>query len=236
METTISKETPKIQGNLDSNFLKLIAILAMTLDHVGKSLFPEMIILQIIGRLAFPIFAYCIVVGCLYTHDFKKYILRLGLFAIISQPIYALRVSMTFQEYLQNLGLWNIFFTLILGALAVKTLEQKKWMMFVGVLAIVSIFNFDYGISGVLLMVFFYLFRQKPLLSILVTGCMLATPFLSGGEFSLFGWMIDIQGFATLALIPIFCQTHFNVKVSKYFFYVYYPAHLLAIYLIGLFL
>lgn len=80
---TISKEGLRIQGNLDTSFLKIIAIFAMTLDHVGKALFPEMIMLQIIGRIAFPILAYCIVVGCLYTHDFKKYIMRLGLFAMI---------------------------------------------------------------------------------------------------------------------------------------------------------
>lgn len=208
----------------------------MTLDHVGKSFFPEMIILQIIGRIAFPIFAYCIVVGCLYTHDFKKYIMRLGLFAIISQPIYVLRLSENLETYIQNFTLWNIFFTLILGALAVKSLEQKKWVGLISVLLIVSLFNFDYGINGVALMLVFYIFRQKPLLSILISGMLLGLHALSGGSLSLFGLMIDIQGFAVLALIPIFWRTHFNIKVNKYFFYVYYPAHLLVICLIKLFI
>lgn len=71
------------------------------------------------------------------------------------------------------------------------------------VLLIVSLFNFDYGIGGILTMLVFYIFRQKPLVSIIVNGCILAIPFLYGGEVPLFGWMIDIQGFAVLALIPI---------------------------------
>ena len=227
MGTITTKETQKIQGNLDTNFLKMIAIFAMTLDHVGKVLFPDIMILQIIGRIAFPIFAYSIVVGCLYTHNFKNYIIRLSLFAIISLPIYALRVSTTFQEYLQNLGIWNIFFTLILGALAVKALEHKKWFGLIGVLLIVSLFNFDYGINGVATMLIFYIFRQKPLFYILINGMLLSTPLLFGG---------DIQWFAVLALMPIIFKTHFNIKINKYFFYIYYPAHLLIIYLLGLFL
>ena len=75
---------PKLMTNLDTDFLKLIAIISMTIDHVGGVFFPEYPVFRYIGRLAFPIFAYCLTVGLLYTHDIKKYLARLALFAVIS--------------------------------------------------------------------------------------------------------------------------------------------------------
>ena len=88
MEQKINTLSRRISWNMDTNFLKIIAIITMTLDHVGKIIFPEIIILQIIGRVAFPVFAYCIVVGCLRTKDFKKYFLRLIIPAFIYQFVF----------------------------------------------------------------------------------------------------------------------------------------------------
>ena len=79
---------PKLKTNLDTDFLKLIAILSMVIDHVGSAFFPQYPVFRWIGRLAFPIFAYCLTVGLLYTHDIKKYLIRLGIFALVSQPFY----------------------------------------------------------------------------------------------------------------------------------------------------
>ena len=77
METT-QQAAPKLQTNLDTNFLKVIAILSMTVDHVGSAFFPQYPVFRWIGRMAFPIFCYCLTVGLLYTRDIKKYFLRLG--------------------------------------------------------------------------------------------------------------------------------------------------------------
>ena len=60
---------------IDSFTLKMIAMLSMLADHIGAVLFPEQILFRVIGRLAFPIFAYTLVEGFFYTHDIKKYIL-----------------------------------------------------------------------------------------------------------------------------------------------------------------
>ena len=59
---------------IDSFTLKMIAMLSMLADHIGAVLFPEQILFRVIGRLAFPIFAYTLVEGFFYTHDIKKYI------------------------------------------------------------------------------------------------------------------------------------------------------------------
>lgn len=67
----------KLKTNLDTGLLKLIAILSMAVDHVGSVFFPKYPVFRWIGRLTFPIFAYPLTVGLLYTHDIKKYLVRL---------------------------------------------------------------------------------------------------------------------------------------------------------------
>ena len=98
---------------LTSNQLKIIALVAMTCDHVGKELLPQCQILQIIGRLAFPIFAYTLVEGFMHTHDVKKYLMRLGILALLSEIPFDLAFNGTILEF----GHQNVFFTLFLGIL-----------------------------------------------------------------------------------------------------------------------
>ena len=71
METT-QQAAPKLQTNLDTNFLKVIAILSMTVDHVGSAFFPQYPVFRWIGRMAFPIFCYCLTVGLLYTREIGR--------------------------------------------------------------------------------------------------------------------------------------------------------------------
>ena len=66
------KNQPKLRTNLDTDFLKLIAVLSMTVDHVGAVFFPEYPVFRWIGRMAFPLFCYCMTVGLLYTHDIRR--------------------------------------------------------------------------------------------------------------------------------------------------------------------
>ena len=102
----------KIKSNLDTNFLKLIAASTMLIDHIGYIFFPNIIWLRIIGRISFPLFAYCIVVGFLYTRDIIKYSMRLGIFGIISQPFYVLAFDLSWSEL-------NIFPSLLMGLLMI---------------------------------------------------------------------------------------------------------------------
>ena len=83
-------DNPLLNTNLDTNFLKLVAIISMFIDHVGAAFFPEYPVFRWLGRLAFPIFCYCMTVGMLYTSNIRRYLGRLGLFAVISQPFWIL--------------------------------------------------------------------------------------------------------------------------------------------------
>lgn len=227
MENTI-----RIKQNLDTNFLKLIAIISMLIDHVGGVFFPDVMIFGIIGRIAFPLFAYCVVVGCLYTHDIKKYILRLGIFAVISQPFFNMAFHPTWEQFWAEFFSVNIFFTLIAGVLAIKALMdiKKYWWMILIALAMELLIGLDYGLYGIIMMVLFYLFRNKSWLSLPVIFIWMCS--IALGDFVYIGSLgLDKQFFAVLALPFIYIHTNFHPKIHKYFFYAFYPIHLLLIFI-----
>lgn len=228
----------KIRQNLDTNFLKLIAILCMAIDHVGKVFFPENIAMAVIGRIAFPLFAYCLVVGCLYTRNFKKYILRLTVFAVISQPIYNMAFHPTWAQFLQELFSVNIFFTLVAGVLAVRALMniKRNWWMLLITIAMEIFIGLDYGFYGIVLMMIFYLCRNKSWLSVLLAAAWMIW-FSARGSFVHIGPLgLDKQFFALLALPLIYLHTNVNPRINKFFFYAFYPAHLLLIFVLRIIL
>lgn len=229
----------KLKTNLDTDFLKVIAIICMVIDHIGGAFFPEQIAFRIIGRIVFPIFCYCMTVGLLYTRDIKKYLKRLAIFAIVSQPFWILAFNS--HDILGNIFNMNIFFTLFMTLLALWGFKERKWWVFVISTVLICMFNFDYSFTGVLLMLIFYTCRNKPALGA-VLYALTYIPSLfgatAGDYFTVtFGsYTVDIGIFAILAVPLIFMRTHTNIKISKWLFYGFYPAHLFIIYLAGLFL
>lgn len=227
-----SANAPRLKTNLDTNFLKLIAVFSMLIDHIGGAFFPEVGWFRWIGRLAFPIFCYCMTVGLLYTRDIKKYLFRLGLFAVISQPFYVLAFHP--HDFVSQLTNWNIFCTLFLSLLAMYGLKERKWWLFFAALFVVSWWNFDYSGTGVQYMLIFYLCRNHPA----VGAGLYCAQFLFGlghastadplnlviGHFA-----IDWSFFAIFAALFLFLPTHFNPKIPKWVFYVFYPMHLAGI-------
>ena len=199
-------DAPKLKTNLDTNFLKLIAIFAMLIDHIGGAFFPEAGWFRWIGRLAFPIFCYCMTVGLLYTRDIKKYLFRLGLFAVISQPFYVLAFHP--HDFVAEFTNWNIFFTLFLSLLAMYGLKERKWWLFIAAFLVVSLWNFDYSGNGIICL-----------------GVLPGDPL----NLTIGGFCIDWSFFAIFAALPIFIPTHFEPKIPKWVFYVFYPAHLAVI-------
>lgn len=234
MENTQTQ--PPIRQNLDTNFLKLIAIICMAVDHVSKIFLPGNMVLAIIGRIAFPLFAYCLVVGCLYTSNVKKYILRLSIFAVVSQPFYIMAFHSTWEGFIENILVANIFFTLVAGVLAVSALMdiKKRWWMLLITIAMELFIGLDYGFYGIGLMVIFYLCRNKSWLSALLAVAWMCWCGMLGNFITVFGVGLDLQFFAILALPLIYMHTDIRPKINKYFFYAFYPAHLLIIFLVRL--
>ena len=226
---------PKLQTNLNTDFLKLIAIISMVIDHVGGVFFPQYPVFRWFGRLAFPIFCYCLTVGMLYTRDIKKYLGRLALFALISQPFWILAFNS--QDVLGNIFNLNIFFTLLVTLWAVWGFKERKWWIFIIGTLLLCFINFDYSITGLILMMIFYLCRNNPRL-----GCVLYLvsylPALWNGSVNdplscVIGRLaIDFSFFSVFAAPLIFLKTNVNIKINKWVFYGFYPLHLLAIYLV----
>ena len=101
--------------------LKIIALITMTCDHISYVIFKKFSYLNYIGRIAFPIFAFQISEGYIHTKNLKKYLLRLFVFALISQAPYALYRSAFFASFSLN-----VFFTLFLGLIGIILFEMFK--------------------------------------------------------------------------------------------------------------
>jgi len=229
---------------MSSFALKVIAVLAMTVDHVGILMFPQFVVLRIIGRLAFPIFAFLITEGFERTSNRKKYLLRLAVFAFISEIPFDLAFSKadTIRERLLDFSNQNIFFTLAAGLIAIwchEYFEKVGSRQAAYATAAVCIFGSaimvaDYSFYGVALIYFIYLFRQKPAaLALSVTAvnaliCLDAV--LSNGV----GEMRSYIQLAAVAAVPfMLIYNGLRGPRFKYLFYAYYPAHLLALALLA---
>lgn len=218
---------PLLQTNLDTGFIKVVACASMLIDHIGGALFPEVQLFRIVGRLAFPLFCYCMTVGLLCTHDVGRYLFRLAVFAVLSQPFYVLAFHpYHFWEELKNP---NIYFTLFLSLLALWGFRERKWLIFLAALFVVSWWNFDYSGNGILLMIIFYLCRNRPFLGLMLNLAFWLPCLMHSGELTLGAYSFDRQVFAVLSVPFIYVRTHVNPKIPKLAFYAFYPLHLAAI-------
>lgn len=222
---------------MSSSTLKIIACLSMLIDHIGVVLLPEIFLLRIIGRLAFPIFAFLIVEGYFHTKNISKYLFRLGVFAIVSE----LPFDLTFWNTWLEFGHQNVFFTLFIGLAAVwlydiyKDNNKALAIAFFIVFATMSVLlKTDYNIFGVLMIFGFYQYHEKRMaifLWLLIINGTLVMLYASASSISIES---IAQLFAVVSLGFIF---NYNGKKGlniKYFFYTFYPLHLLILYVISL--
>ncbi|MCM1496682.1 MAG: conjugal transfer protein TraX [Bacteroides sp.] len=243
------------EGNgISGSTIKMIAIIAMLIDHTAAVVLEHMIlkqhlslalevsappmvilyyIMRIIGRLGFPIFIFLLIEGLEHTRNKWKYLLRLVLFALVSEiPFdfaFNLKKEEIFSGKLLEFGYQNVFFTLSIGLLTVIVIQimaETKWntaiktlMNLVVTLAGMGLgflLRTDYGAIGVLAIVILYLFRKRRLLA---AG--MACVILMGSS------ILEVSAF--LILLPI---AHYNGKRGwnlKYVFYAFYPLHLLLL-------
>ncbi|MGM0414627.1 MAG: TraX family protein [Bacillota bacterium] len=208
---------------MSSFHLKMIAITTMLIDHIGAIIFPEFIIFRVIGRLAFPLFAFLITEGYRHTSNFNKYLIRLSVFALLSQ--YPFWLAFGF-----NLRL-NIFFTLSFGLLAIYLSEKYENILPVIIFALFAdIISTDYGAFGVLLIYFIHYFRNDYYKMIGFISLLYAGFYLVGGLMADTGGVYYyIQIFALISFIFVKLYNGSQGPKLKYFFYLFYPVHLLIL-------
>lgn len=236
--------------------LKIIAIIAMTIDHCAniigqKGLFPNMpssqsyIIINVmnsVGRIAFPLFAFMISEGAKKTKSMPKYIGRLAVFSLISEPFFYFshwRNSPTISGFFQNLlrhNFENVFFTLAIGAIAIyvcqllecNQIKHKRVLsLLIGLAAslIAAYIGCDYGMAGVLLIVFLYFSStkyQKCIVILLWSACLYGI----GQTYNPIGRVLRDCFFASFSCVFIWLYNGKRGRSIKWGFYVYYPMHL----------
>lgn len=240
----------KIDGRfgLSGFWLKVIACLAMLIDHIGGivvywkidfenitsdiGLYQIYAVTRMIGRIAFPIFAFLIVEGFIHTKNFKKYLLRMFIFALIAIIPYNLAFGRRVfnPEFWTNFIFGNVLWTFLLGLILMyllKIIEEKKYKKIVeyglyivltAVFMIVAYFiKCDRRQWGILVIALFYIFRDsrwKQALTSIVS-------------------FRDQAIVSHLALIPILLYNGDRGRNMRYFFYIFYPLHLIVLYFIS---
>lgn len=234
---------------LSGSWLKVLAMLTMVIDHstiallrydsgfamplfaIGGKGISGYYLMRCIGRLAFPLFAFLLVEGFMHTHNRWKYGRNLLLFALISEIPFDLMWHGSIFASGQN-----VFFTLFLGFMALCVIERMEnkeqrserydYLLPVSLFALIAagiLIHSDYGNSGVSFIILLYALRKHPILQAAAGCCMLPMRWIAG-----------------LAFIPI---NLYNGKrgfiqgpIAKYSFYVFYPLHMIIIYLFSLIL
>lgn len=204
--------------------MQLLAIITMLIDHIGIVFYPDNQILRLIGRLAFPLYAYGIVNGLRYTSNRRRYIRRLAIIAAAAQ-----------LPYMMALGVWGInvvgTFLVVIGVLEV--IERHKDNKLIGVCAILLAgllmdgLHFDYGSYALfLIMIYRYLSAQW-----MVAAHML----LNVVYFFYANWMLQLASvLATCLLVygqPLLSAIN-RLKVPRWLWVSFYPGHLLVLYLV----
>jgi len=214
-----------LKKSLTSFDLKIIAIIAMLIDHIGTVFieYPIVIPFRIIGRITAPVMAFFIVEGYHYTKDVNKYIKRLFIFALISQVPFML----LFGNKL------NVLFTYLIAIIILEffyKIEDKFISIsFISILLTLSLLT-DWGIIGVLFVLIFHIFRENKIRKLL---CFSLIVISNSIYLCISSSLINIISLASLfAIIFILLYNNKRGKKLKYFFYAFYPIHMLILFLI----
>ncbi|MEG1257157.1 TraX family protein [Clostridium sp.] len=237
---------------MDGFSLKLLACILMLIDHIGAIFFPEILFIRVIGRSAFPIFAFLITEGYSRTKNLKKYIYRLLLLAVISEIPFMLAFDTT--------GL-NIFFTLLAGIFVMIIWDKKysidsrfcdkkllvnvskgliiifKAVLILGIFYLVEKFNTDYSMYGICIILCFKIFKNNfinltismLILNILYTASLfhyLMTPY------GTINFRVFSQATSIFSLFFLCKYNNTEGKKVQLLFYAFYPVHLIILNLI----
>ena len=236
-------------GNTATTWLKIIALVFMFIDHAGKMLFPTVPELRLIGRIAFPIYAWCMVVGFHYTSSVPRYLLRVLAVGLLSQPLYMKALNHPWNDP-------NIFLTLFLGLCALWGIREKKFLSQIWApaiaIALATVLEADYNWRGVVLFIMLYAVQDsRPGIAAVMVAYFMFWGSMYSVTRSLFGMPVDLntlpnwlskpltclmrnETYALLGLPLILVRFKKDLKIPRWVGYVLYPAHLALLYVLEL--
>ena len=249
MQSSVPVRSRAPAGNTATGWLKVLALVFMFIDHAGKVLFYNMQEMRIIGRIAFPLYVWCMIVGFHYTRSVPKYLLRILIVGLVSQPLYMLALNHTWTQP-------NVFLTLFLGLCALWGIRKKQYFSHLwapaAALILAIVLHADYGWKGIMLFLLLYAVRDsRPG----IAAVMVAFFLFWGSSFSitrsLFGiplnvnalpdWLsqlispfLRLETYALLGLPLILIPFGKDLKLPRWLGYILYPAHLAVLYVLEL--
>ena len=228
---------------ISGSTLKLIAIITMLIDHIGAVVVLPLVsfrgavvagmdgwefywLLRNIGRVSFPIFCFLLVEGFQRTGDVRKYLMRMGAFVLISE----IPFDLAFRSSLVDLQYQNVFFTLCIGLFAMYLFDRLNTrlsrngifcfslqiLIGLGAMLLAEVLHTEYGAYGVLSILILYTFRSQRVLQ------------AAAGALS-FAWELP----APLGFLPVLLYNGKRGFGMKYFFYAFYPLHLLVLHIVA---
>lgn len=238
---------------MSSFILKIIAAVTMFIDHAGLLLFPEWEFMRIIGRLAFPLYAYCIAEGFRYTKNRKLYFLRIFLLGLVCQIVYTvvdrqlyLGILIVFSLSILLMACADSFKKAVQGEVSplnrsvTKLLKREECLskksdkiLSGGVLAVFTaavfvlclVIDVDYGFFGIMLPVFTSVFEDRPRRLVMFTATLLALSI----DLTSAGFITQFWCLLAVPLVAVYNGKPGKYRM-KYFFYIFYPAHLILLY------
>jgi hypothetical protein len=236
-------EEIKMKKIFNSNHLKLIAIIAMTIDHLTWLAFPGcqkiwyVMLLHIIGRLTAPIMWFFIVEGYNHTHNLKRYLIRLFSFAIISHFAYCLAFGISFipnSAFNGTSVMWSLAWAVVLLAIldSKKINEKLKILLMIAIFLIT--FPSDWSCIAVFAIIFMNKYRgnfKRQMLMMMIATLMYATVYFIFLD-KVYG-IIQLFTCLTIPVLYLYNGERGKMKL-KYLFYIYYPLHLVIIGIIRL--
>lgn len=233
-------------GIFSNNVLKIIACITMLIDHMGVVLFPKITILRIIGRIAFPIFAFLLAEGCYYTRNKIRHLLVISGFAIVMQVVLFLATRMT------DFSIFIHFSIAVLLCLVIDLIEKfiKERKVIVSIALILSFlisiimlilidkntayFFSNYGLYGIFVPVVLYIIRKYiKHVHLLVSILIICLSMVLMHFFTV--WIYQLYGMIACVFILLYNGKKGKYNL-KYLFYIFYPLHLVILYAIALIL
>lgn len=249
VETTVKeRRSGELAGNLDTSFLKVLALCFMFIDHLGAAVLPRVGELRMIGRMALPLYAWCLVVGSVKTHNAPRYALRLLGLAVLSQPLYMMALNHTWTDL-------NILFLLFIAQVALQGIRARFMGSQIWVPALCYVLlgfvQVDYGWRGLTFILILYMARgSRGGLAAAYLAYALFWGSTSSQVNSLFGYPLTfltwdglgpvlaaffrLQGMIWLSLPLILCPTRTGLRLPGRLGYWLYPIHLVVLILIRL--
>ena len=231
-----------IGGSTSTGALKIIALIFMLIDHSGKMLFPNILEMRMLGRIAFPLYCWCLVVGFHYTRSVPKYMLRILVIGLVSQPLYMKALDHTWLQP-------NIFLTLLIGLAALWGIREKWYGSHIWApllaLGLSVVCQCDYGWRGVMLIMLLYAAQESKasIAAVMIAFCLYwgsnssmvysffglsIRPILVPPITEILGPWLRLQGLAIFAL-PLMLIPLPKIKMPSWLGYALYPLHLILL-------